>query len=47
MESVLTKSPLFSGLEPGDLDFALAFFNGRKKHHKAGEFLQHAGAPVE
>lgn len=47
MESVLAKNPLFSGLGPEDLDFALSFFNGRKKQYSAGEFLQHAGAPVE
>jgi len=47
MESVLAKNPLFSGLQPEEMDFAVSFFNGRRKLHKAGEFLQHAGAPME
>lgn len=47
MERILAKSPLFAGLSPSDMDFALTFFNGRRRQYKAGEFLQHAGAPVE
>lgn len=46
MQAVLNKNPLFSGLDKDGLEFALSFFNAHTRHHKAGEFLQHAGAPV-
>lgn len=42
----LTGSPLFAGLSPAELEFALELLVAREACYARGEFIHHAGTPL-